>query len=126
MKRRDFITLLGGAAAVALLRLHAARAQQTMPVVGLLTGIDLDERQFDAVRRGLGEAGYVGRATAPRVSLVSLSSFTAIFRSLVTQAAVIKRFSDLSWTPSQVRHVDRSRETERQLPASLLVRGSCM
>ena len=52
LRRRDFITLLGGAAAVALLRPHVARAQQTMPVVGLLTGIDLDERQFSAVQIG--------------------------------------------------------------------------
>jgi putative ABC transport system substrate-binding protein len=59
MRRRDFITLIGGTAAARSLPAHAQ--QPVIPVVGFLNSGSPPqfERNAEAFRRGLSETGYV-------------------------------------------------------------------
>ena len=58
MQRREFITLSVGAA---LALPHNARAQEPMPVIGLLASASPDQwvERLNAFRRGLADSGYV-------------------------------------------------------------------
>jgi putative ABC transport system substrate-binding protein len=58
MKRREFITLLGGTAAATPFSTHA---QQTIPVIGFLSNASAEayEIRLRAFRQGLAEAGFV-------------------------------------------------------------------
>jgi ABC-type uncharacterized transport system substrate-binding protein len=65
MRRRDALSLIGGAAAGALPRV--ARAQQAMPVIGYLSGLSAGDRPAlaEAFHKGLSEGGYIaGRNVA--------------------------------------------------------------
>src|SRR6516162_11679583 len=55
MRRREFLTILGGAAAWPL----AARAQQAMPVIGFLAPVRQNEELLHGFQQGLQHAGFV-------------------------------------------------------------------
>ena len=57
MRRREFITLLGGATAAWPFAAHAQ--QRPMALVGLLAGAQLGDLQLRGLRHGLHEAGYI-------------------------------------------------------------------
>ena len=56
MKRREFITLLGGAAAWPL---NALAQSTTLARVGFLRQAGADDKRFDAFRSGLRAVGYL-------------------------------------------------------------------
>src|SRR5262245_15178924 len=90
MKRRDFITLLGGAVAWPL----AARAQQPMPVVGLLLGSSAAVLgpQIAAFHEGLRQAGFAeGRNVAVqyRYTEGQLDRFPALASELVDRGVAV-------------------------------------
>src|SRR5438067_11268376 len=57
MRRREFLGVLGGAAAAWPFAVGAQRA--SMPVIGFVSGQSADERLRDAFRKALNASGYV-------------------------------------------------------------------
>ena len=111
MKRRDFITLLGGTAAAWPL---AARGQQVgLPVVGFLAAAGSEDRYFAAVRNALADAGY----TEGRSVLVEFTSARGRYDQLVSLAAELAR------RPVSVIFAS-SFDLPRHLPLRKLVRSS--
>jgi hypothetical protein len=91
MKRREFITLLGGAAATWP---HAVRAQQPAKVkrIGLLRGAPQPEHELTAFLRALAERGYVqGRnfVLVPQVGDGSPGQLPELAAALVNQGVDI-------------------------------------
>jgi len=86
MKRREFITLLGGAAAWPVV----ARAQQPLPVIGFLNSRTADSAAYlvAGFRKGLKEAGFV---EGQNVSVEYHSADGEPDRLLATLAAFVRR-----------------------------------
>ena len=78
MRRREFMTILGGAAVFGP---RIARAQGAMPVVGLLSGTNREPRLIDAIWKGLNEIGYTEGQTANMGVPLRGGAFRAVARA---------------------------------------------
>ena len=114
MRRREFITLLGGAAASALVCPRAGRAQQAViPVVGLLrtTPAAPFTALVAALRQGLGDEGFV---ESRNVALEQRYADNQLDRLPVLAADLVRR--QVSVIVGNVGAVDAARAVTTTIP----------
>jgi putative ABC transport system substrate-binding protein len=112
MNRRDFITLLGGAAAWPM----AARAQQqSMPVIGVLVIAPamVEEKRMASFRRGLRESGY---AEGQNVLIEYFHANNQYERLPGLAADLIRRQANVIVTPGSESAAAAARTATKTLP----------
>ena len=122
MRRREFITLLGGAAVGWPLTTHAQQA--AMPVIGFLSGVSAGPfaQRLSAFHQGLNETGTVEGRNVAIVTWFGVDLVPkqlSLLHELVPDAAVIALLVDLN-ASEMSRHLSEVQEAARTLRLQLV------